>query len=276
MSSETTSPPPALGSASALQAALEWWEDSGVDIPPIIMPKPARAPRPALGKSGALERSALPRAASASPIKPSVSDDIEKLIASATAIARAAPTLDALKSAMEGFDAGDMMAGATQTVFARGNPKARLMLMGESPGKEEDAQGQPFIGKAGQLLGRMLAAIGLSNDDVYIANICHFRPLNFRAPSPQEIAVCLPFARRHIELANPQILVMAGRHSLEALTGEKGITKLRGQWMDYAITPERMIAALPLYHPAFLMRRPELKADAWRDLLALKARLDSL
>lgn len=268
--------------AQAFLSALEWWEDSGVDIPPIVMPKPAKAPRKPLGQSKGNARSgatqektvnvAAPQARSSA--KP-VGENLEAYLASASAIARAAPTLEALKAAMDDFDAGDIMANKGQTVFARGNPKSGLMIIGESPGKEEDAAGMPFIGPSGKLLDKMLNAIGLTERDVYITNICHFRPLNYRAPGPEEIAICEPFIRRHIELAAPNLIVLAGRHALECLTDGKGITKCHGQWQTYEASEGKTIPALPLYHPAFLIRRPKLKAEAWRDLLTLKARLET-
>ncbi|MEE9346953.1 MAG: uracil-DNA glycosylase [Robiginitomaculum sp.] len=267
-------------SADALRSALEWWEESGVDIAPIPASKPAKKPRKALNipaeKAAVMAVKPAPEMAPKTTPKITSDEATQKLLAESAAIAGAAPTLEALKAAIESFDAGDLSANASRAVFARGNPKADLMIIGEAPGANEDKAGQPFMGQTGAMLTAMLAAIGIGEDDVYITNVCNYRPLNGRAPSPPEIALCTPFIARHIALKAPKIIVMTGGVSLETLTGQKGITKLRGQWQSYAIEGGEPIPALPLYHPAFLLRRPELKGDAWRDLLALKARIASL
>jgi DNA polymerase len=257
--------------ALALQSALEWWQESGVEVGPISTPKPVKKPRAPLNIS---KKKTTPKAAKTMPT-PS-DKTAEKLLAASAAIAGAAPTLEALKAAIEAFDAGDLSANASQAVFARGNPAAGIMIIGEAPGANEDKAGEPFMGETGTMLTAMLAAIGLGEMDIYITNVCNYRPLNGRAPTPPEIAQCKPFIARHIALAAPKIIVMAGGVALETLTGQRGITKLRGQWQSYAIEGGQTIPALPLYHPAFLRRRPELKGDAWRDLLELKARIAAL
>jgi DNA polymerase len=184
-------------------------------------------------------------------------------------------TLDALHAAMKSFDAGGLTDGARQAVFARGNPAANLMVIGESPGRDEDIQGKPFVGQAGQLLDRMLGAIGLGDDDAYITNVINWRLPQNRNPKPQEIELCRPIIEKHIELAAPKVLLLVGGMSMTALTGLTGIMKNHGQWQEVSLAGTSY-PAIPLYHPAFLLRRPELKKEAWRDLLSLRERLLSL
>ena len=175
---------------------------------------------------------------------------------------------------LEAYDGVALRKTATQLVFADGNPNARLMFVGEAPGRDEDREGRPFVGRAGQLLDRMLAAIGLDRTQAYIANIVPWRPPGNRTPTPQETELCLPFIRRQIELANPDVLVLLGGSAAAALTGAKdGILRLRGRWLDYD-TGARTIRALPTLHPAYLLRTPSQKKLAWRDFRVLKAALD--
>jgi uracil-DNA glycosylase len=186
--------------------------------------------------------------------------------------ARSARTLDELGAILAAFEGCALKATATQLVFADGNPQARLMLVGEAPGRDEDLEGLPFVGRSGKLLDRMLAAIGLDRSAVYIANVVPWRPPGNRTPSPQETQVCLPFIQRQIELCDPDVLVCLGGPSAETLLGQKGITKIRGRWFDYA-TATRTIRAIPTFHPAFLLRSPLQKRFAWRDFLAIKKAL---
>jgi DNA polymerase len=192
--------------------------------------------------------------------------------AEAREAARKAQTLDELKAMLEAFEGCALKASATQLVFADGNPQAKLMLVGEAPGRDEDLEGRPFVGRSGQLLDRMLAAIGLDRSSVYIANVVPWRPPGNRTPSPQETQVCLPFIQRQIELCDPDVLVCLGGPSAETLLGQKGITKIRGRWFSYR-TGTREIPALPTFHPAFLLRSPLQKRFAWRDFLAIKKAL---
>jgi DNA polymerase len=188
--------------------------------------------------------------------------------------ARTAQTLDELRGILAGFEGCGLKATATQLVFADGNPGARLMLVGEAPGRDEDIEGLPFVGRSGKLLDRMLAAIGLDRTQVYIANVVPWRPPGNRTPSPQETQVCLPFIHRQIELCDPDVLVCLGGPSAETLLGQKGITKIRGRWFDYD-TGTRRIRAMPTFHPAFLLRSPLQKRFAWRDFLAVKKALEA-
>ena len=192
----------------------------------------------------------------------------------ARALAREARTLDELKEALARFEGCALKATAKNLVFADGNPEGRVMMVGEAPGADEDRLGLPFVGRSGQLLDRMLAAIGLSRkDDVYIANLLPWRPPGNRTPTPQEVAICLPFIQRQIELADPDILVCVGAPSAQGLLGFKGIMASRGRWVEYD-TGARRIRAIATLHPAYLLRRPLDKRLSWRDLRALRAALD--
>jgi uracil-DNA glycosylase len=186
--------------------------------------------------------------------------------------ARSAANLDELRSILDRFEGCALKASASQLVFADGTPGSRLMLVGEAPGAEEDRQGLPFVGRSGQLLDRMLQAIGLARTDVYIANIVPWRPPGNRTPTPVETQICLPFVQRQIELANPDVLVTVGQPSTGALLGIQGIMKNRGRWFSYH-TGTREIRAMPILHPAYLLRSPIGKRLAWRDLLAIKKAL---
>ena len=267
---------------SALQSALAWWDDSGVDCPPIpAAPRKARARTP-VASSQPQQQNRAERSRVKPTLKPAASvapqdtraSDAAKLIASASAIAGAAPTLDALTDAIAQFDAGDLSANASQAVFSRGNRAADIMIIGDAPTRDDDKAGAPFTGKPGALLERMLGAIGRGPDALYITTVCNWRPLNSHTPSPEAIALARPFITRHIELISPKVIVLMGSVALECITGEKGITKLRGQWQSVTVKGAGDIAAMPMYHPDFLMKRPELKAEAWRDLRAIKSRLE--
>jgi uracil-DNA glycosylase len=189
--------------------------------------------------------------------------------------ARSAPDLQTLRDMLDRFEGCGLRATASRLVFADGNPAARIMLVGEAPGRDEDIEGLPFVGRSGKLLDLMLAAIGLDRTSVYIANVVPWRPPGNRTPTPQETAICLPFVLRQIELADPDILVCMGNPSTQTLLGTKdGITKTRGRWFPFQ-TGTREIRAMPTYHPAFLLRSPLQKRFAWRDFLAIKKALGS-
>jgi uracil-DNA glycosylase len=197
----------------------------------------------------------------------------EAAIMSARAAAKSAESLEALRALLATFEGCMLRATATQLVFADGNPKGRVMFVGEAPGRDEDLAGVPFVGRSGKLLDLMMQAIGLDRTQVYIANIVPWRPPGNRTPTPHESAICLPFLLRQIELADPDILVCLGQPSTQTLLGSKeGITRTRGRWFKFA-TGHREIRALATYHPAFLLRSPLQKRLAWRDFLALKKAL---
>jgi uracil-DNA glycosylase family 4 len=199
----------------------------------------------------------------------------EAAIRDAGQLSANAGTLDELRIALESFEGCALKRTAMRTVFADGNAQARIMFVGEAPGAEEDREGLPFVGRSGKLLDRMLAAIGLDRTSAYIANIIPWRPPGNRTPTPQESAICLPFIRRQIELANPDILVCVGGPSATTLLEVKeGITRTRGRWFDYD-TGTRKIKAIALFHPAYLLRSPAHKKAAWQDLLAIRKALAS-
>jgi len=192
--------------------------------------------------------------------------------AEAEALATKAASLEELAQLQAGFDHCQLKRGAKNFVFSDGRPGARVMIIGEAPGRDEDLQGKPFVGRAGQLLDKMLAAIDMGRDlddaPVYITNILPWRPPQNRDPDPHEMAMMLPFVRRHVELAAPDVLVLMGNISCHALLGRRGITRLRGNWTRALNKP-----ALPMFHPAYLLRNPHAKRDAWHDLLMLQAKL---
>jgi DNA polymerase len=197
---------------------------------------------------------------------------------SARALAAGAESLAALEAAIASFEGCALKRTATNTVIADGNPAAPLMIIGEAPGADEDRIGRPFVGRAGQLLDRMLAAIGLDRSGVLITNVIYWRPPGNRTPTAEEIAACLPFILRHVALVRPKALVLAGGTAARALLPPgPGITRLRGQWFELAIPGlDAPVPTLPMFHPSFLLRAPERKREAWRDLLAMRTRLDEL
>jgi DNA polymerase len=244
---------------TALSAALP---PAGAPFPAAKAPSPAARPtaRPAPGAGGLLIPAAAPPAASR-----------------AAELAAAADSLDALRDAMAGFEGSPLRETATNLVFADGAPGSGLMLVGEAPGADEDRLGRPFVGVSGRLLDRMLASIGLGRErDFYVTNILPFRPPGNRTPTDAEIALFLPFVLRHVELAAPRLLVLLGGTAAKALLrSREGITRLRGRWHEVA--PREGGAALPALatlHPAYLLRNPAAKKDAWHDLLLLRKRLD--
>jgi len=190
-------------------------------------------------------------------------------IASARELARTAPTLEVLRELLEKFNGCALKSTASRLVFADGNPQARVMFVGEAPGRDEDIEGLPFVGRSGKLLDRMIAAIGLDRSKAYIANVIPWRPPGNRTPTPQETQICLPFIQRQIELVNPDVLVTLGNPSTQTLLGTReGIMRSRGKWFDYD-TGTRVIRALPTFHPAYLLRSPSYKRMSWQDLRAI-------
>ena len=198
---------------------------------------------------------------------------IEEAIALSNRLAREAGTLQELRSAMETFDGCALKATASRLVFGDGDEHARLMIVGEAPGREEDQQGVPFVGRAGQLLNRMLASIGLKRTDVYIANVIPWRPPGNRTPTAMETSICKPFIERQIALVAPEILLCLGNPASQTLLKQKaGILSIRGRWFDYAAGTGG-IKAMPSLHPAYLLRQPSQKKLAWMDLIAIRKQL---
>ena len=228
--------------------------------------------RPTPANAASLTR---PRAEAGNPMysAPAAPQAPDEAAIAARSAAKSAQTLEELRAILEKFDGCALKATATRLVFADGNPKARVMLVGEAPGRDEDIEGLPFVGRSGHLLDLMLKAIGLDRTSVYIANIVPWRPPGNRDPSPHESAICLPFIQRQIELVDPDILVCLGKPSMQTLLKVlQPITKARGRWVSYD-TGKREIRAMPTFHPAFLLRSPLQKRFAWRDMLALKKAL---
>ncbi|SIT06343.1 uracil-DNA glycosylase [Paracoccus saliphilus] len=261
-----------LDAATAL-ALLEWQTEMGADEPIsdncLDRFELAARPKPPVPQMPA-QPSGTPALSVDSP------DDSSKLIAEAERLAASADSLAALASVQENFDGLELKKGARNFCFCDGNPTARVLILGEAPGDQEDREGRPFVGRAGQLLDRMFGAIGLARDAVdaekalYIINVLTWRPPGNRDPSPEEIALSLPFVRRHIELASPDLVVLMGNIPCQTALGRRGILRLRGQWVQAFDRP-----ALPMTHPAYLLRNPAAKRDAWADLLSIAARLEA-
>jgi DNA polymerase len=293
---QTPMPVPRAPDQEALAALLRWYGDMGVDClvseepldrfalserqKSVTAASPAfestPEPEPArvfqeqpqvLAKRAPLKNEKPP----ASPALTAASLSHEAAAKSARELAASAATLDELRERLAAFDGCALKNSATQLVFADGVPDARVMIVGEGPGADEDRTGRPFVGRAGQLLDKMLAAIGLDRTkNVYIANVVPWRPPGNRTPTPQELALCLPFVRRQIELVAPDFLVLLGASAAQTLLNEReGIMRLRGHWQEMDCGG-RKIRVLPMLHPAYLLRAPLKKAQAWRDLRTLK------
>ena len=261
----------------ALLAALAWQIELGADE--CIDETPANRFEEAPKKAApAPAPTPVPAAKPAAP-KPAQVDDGAEAVTEARRLAEGAGTLEALQAAMAGFDGCPLKHGARNTVFADGNPGARVMFIGEAPGRDEDRQGKPFVGRSGQLLDKMLAAIGLdrrSEDPAtaaYITNVLPWRPVDNRDPSTDEAQMLWAFLERHIELAEPEIIVALGKSPAAALTESAvAITRARGRW----VKPMRSLGrpVLLTFHPAYLLRQPAEKAKSWRDFMGLRAALD--
>jgi len=245
------------------RALLEWQVELGatealLDAPIDRYALKAASPKKAASPVSALVRQKAP--------------EVDAVQVAKTAAKRAGD-LDGLKSELAAFEHCALKKGAHNLVFSDGSPDARVMVIGEAPGRDEDLQGLPFVGRAGNLLDKMFAAIGMARSadgvaGIYITNVLPWRPPQNRDPKPEEIAMMVPFVTRHIELAKPDLIVLMGNISCQAMLGKRGITRLRGNWTEVAGVP-----ALPMFHPAYLLRSPHAKREAWADLLSLQARL---
>ena len=257
-----------------LRALLAWYAEIGVDLPLAEEPVDRRAeetPVAAAAPSPQVPPPELaPRRDGSRSLPPMAAATVAETEQAARDAAAAARTMDELRDALARFEGCNLRHTATNLVFADGNPEARVMLVGEAPGRDEDIQGLPFVGRSGQLLDRMLNAIGLDRTSVYIANVVPWRPPGNRTPTPQETAACRPFIERQIALCDPDFLICLGNAAARELlqTGD-GILRLRGRWMPFD-TSGRTIRAMAMLHPAYLLRQPLHKRLAWRDLLALK------
>jgi uracil-DNA glycosylase family 4 len=268
---------------AAAVALLRWYVEMGADeaigeVAPNRLAPPAPAPvarsAPPIAPAEMTARPAAPAARVAPP--GTFAESLAEAAQSARRLAATAGSIDELAALVAAFDDCPLKRTATKTVFIAGNPAAPVMFIGEAPGADEDRIGRPFVGRAGQLLDRMLAAIGLDRTTVQITNVIYWRPPGNRKPTTAEIAACLPFVLRHIALANPKVLVLCGGTAASALLPvSDGITRLRGRWFELSVPGlDKPVPTLPMFHPAFLLRTPERKREAWRDLLALKAKLD--
>lgn len=258
-----------------LLATLNWLVESGADEALLDAPvdrfTAARPQTPA--EPAARAPASAPNAAPRPAAPPAAADDA---IGSAIEIAARCQTLAELKAALEAYDGCALKAHATHTVFADGNPDSGVMCIGEAPGQDEDRVGLPFVGRAGKLLDKMLAAIALDRSKAYIVNVLPWRPPDNRNPEPTEVAKCIPFLRRHIELARPRILILFGAVAARHVLGsQEGIMRLRGRWHEYHVAGH-MIPVMPTLHPAYLLRRAIDKRLAWRDLQAVAERLETL
>ena len=249
-------------------AALAWQVELGVDVALLDAPVnryelEAKPPAP--------KQHAAAAPADAPKAHPTPAPQLD-VVAEAVEAAHGAEDLGALKAAMAAYPHCELAKGARNLVFSDGVPGAQVMIIGEAPGRDEDREGRPFVGRAGQLLDKMLAAIDMSRErDVYITNVLPWRPPQNRDPKPEEIAMMKPFLSRHIALAKPRLLVIMGNISCRAMLGKTGITRLRGTWENAEGLP-----VLPMFHPAYLLRQPPMKRHAWADLLDLKDRVDNL
>ncbi|MEO1040047.1 MAG: uracil-DNA glycosylase [Pseudomonadota bacterium] len=265
----------------ALKSLTDWWALAGIEPLPGAAPQARRRPptgsaEPARKDAGGPPApAATPAAARAAGFARDHGEDAPAQ--DGRAMAAAAHDLDALKATLDSFEGCSLKHTARNLVFSRGDPKSPVMVVGEGPGREEDERGAPFVGRSGQLLDRMLAAIGLDPEQVYVSNVVFWRPPGNRKPTDAEIEACRPFAERHIELSKPKLLVFAGGIAAQTLLHAKsGIMSLRGRWAEYRVSESETIPALPVFHPAFLLRRPAEKARAWQDMISLQKRLETL
>ncbi|MEZ0167703.1 uracil-DNA glycosylase family protein [Microvirga sp. TS319] len=271
----------------ALKALLDFHVEAGVDLALDETPHNRFAepkPEPAQSRGQAPQRAAAAAPPSASsPLPQALPRTLPKAAAGAPdevaslarEQARHAQSLEELEAILAGFDGCTLKFSAKNLAFADGNPKGRVMLVGEAPGADEDRIGKPFMGRSGQLLDRMLATIGLDRSQVYVANIVPWRPPGNRTPTPQEVAICKPFIARQIELASPEFLLCLGGPAAQNLLGLKdGILRTRGRWFTYKTEDGREIRALPTLHPAYLLRQPLQKRLGWRDFMAVRRALD--
>ena len=287
----------AMGADEAIgEIARDWLSPApAAPVPDLSSPSPLPNPPPLAGEGrvgvlpprpgdGETDAAARPGPAVVAPVTapsrvapPAALAELPAEAAqSARLLASGAETIEALAELVANFDLCPLKRTATNTVFMDGNPEARIVIVGEAPGAEEDRTGRPFVGRAGQLLDRMLAAIDLDRTQVQITNVIYWRPPGNRKPTAAETAACLPFVLRHIALARPLVLVLAGGTAASTLLPvTDGITRLRGRWFELAVPGlDEPVPTLPIFHPAFLLRTPARKREAWRDLLALKARLN--
>ena len=271
-------------------ALLRWYVDHGLDetigeepIDRFAVPPPVAVVTAPLASEGPAPSTPAAPTPIRAPVAPPVARapvplESPQLAEDAREVSRRATTIAELEEAVRAFEGCALKRTAKNTVFADGVAGAPVMIVGEAPGADEDRLGKPFVGVSGQLMDRMFAAIGMSRErDLYITNILFWRPPGNRTPTLSEQAICLAFTRRHIELAKPKIVVLAGGTAVKAvLNTTEGITRLRGKWTTLKLDDGSEVPALPTFHPAFLLRTPASKRQSWADLLALDKRLKDL
>jgi len=275
-------------SRAEIAALLRWYIVQEVDdtigeepvdrfAAPAAVVTTAAAATPAPPAAAAPARPAAPRPSAPLP-RPPVPMESPQVVEDARTLAERCSTIAELEAAVQAFEGCALKRTAKHTVFADGVPGAPVMVVGEAPGADEDRLGKPFVGVSGQLLDRMFEAIGMSRQrDLYITNILFWRPPGNRTPTVAEQAMCLAFTRRHIELARPKVLVLAGGVAAKVvLDTTEGITRLRGKWTTYRLADGTEIPTLPTFHPAFLLRTPASKRQSWWDLLAIDKKLTEL
>ena len=264
------------GADKAARELLAFYLEAGVDTPMGDEPVDRFAddtPPPSVEPAARVAQTATVRQASAPSLPLAAPPSPDAAATAAREAIKGISTLEELRTALDAFEGCALKGTATQLVFADGNPQAKVMFVGEAPGRDEDIEGLPFVGRSGKLLDLMLHSIGLDRSSAYIANIIPWRPPGNRTPTPQETLICLPFIQRQIELVDPDILICLGGPSAQTLLGiREGITKSRGRWYSYD-TGKREIRAMPTFHPAFLLRSPLQKRLAWRDFLAIRKAL---
>jgi len=276
-----------------LAALLRWYVEQGLDEtigeetvdrfalpPPVSMPASARADTAvaAVPAARAAAPTPLRPPAAPTPSRAPVPLESPQMVEDARALAESCGTLADLEAAVRAFEGCALKRTAKNTVFADGDPAAPVMIVGEAPGADEDRLGKPFVGASGQLMDRMMEAIGLRRDGgFYITNILFWRPPGNRTPTLAEQAMCLAFTRRHIELVRPKLLVLAGGTAVKAvLDTTEGITRLRGKWVNYRLADGTDLPTMPTFHPAYLLRTPASKRQSWQDLLAIDKKLREL
>ena len=256
---------------------LKWYLEAGVDesVGDVPVDRFAASARPAPVAAAPAAKPAAPTPRTPAPAAPPALMPSDEAIGEAHHAAAAATTVAELRRILEGFDGCPLKKTATNLVFGDGNPEADVIFIGEAPGAEEDRQGVPFVGPSGQLLDRMLASIGLERRNVFISNTVFWRPPGNRNPTTGEMAVCMPFVERLIELVDPRVVVAVGGPAASSLLAQNvSVSRLRGRWFPYSSPGlARPIEATAIYHPAFLLRSPAQKRAAWQDLLGLKRKL---
>jgi uracil-DNA glycosylase len=268
-----------------LESLLRWYVDQGIDeaigedaIDRFAAPAPQPTPLPVQQRAPAAPTPIRPPPAAAAPPRGPVPIESPQLVEDARALAQRCNSVEELEAAVRAFEGCALKRTAKNTVFADGVAGSPVMVIGEAPGADEDRLGKPFVGVSGQLMDRMFEAIGMSRErDLYITNILFWRPPGNRTPTLAEQAICMTFTRRHIELARPKVLVLAGGTAAKSvLDTTEGIMRLRGKWTSLSLDDGSAVPTLPTFHPAYLLRTPASKRQSWLDLLSLDKKLREL